>query len=118
MPTPYQKNSNYTILHTATADVNATVLIARPCRFNGVNHTAVAGRWIKLYDLADAPTVSDVPFMSVLTFNGSVGTMLPPSGGIWCQNGLAIRITAAAALDDNTAVSAGDVSMRSYYRLD
>ena len=118
MPTPYQKNSSYIVLHVATADVNATVLVARPCRFTGVNHTGVAGRWIKFYDLATAPTVSDVPFMTVLTFNGSVGTMGPPSGGIWCQNGLAIRITGAAALDDETAVSAGDVSMRSHYKLD
>lgn len=118
METAYRRKANLIARHVATASVNAVVLVTGPCRFNAINHTGAAGRWIKIYDLARAPEIYDVPVFSVLSFTGSVGTMPAPPKGIWLRNGLAIRITANAAPNDDTAVSAGDVDARCYYTLD
>lgn len=105
--------------HTATADVNAVVLIPRPCCFTSFN--VVSGstaRWIKFYDKATPPGTSDSPFLVIKT-NASLhlsGGTSVPVGGIEIKNGLAIRITANAAENDDTAVSAGDVVLKYYYR--
>lgn len=104
--------------HTATADVNAAVLLARPCRF--VSFNVVSGstaRWVKFYDKATAPGTSDVPFLVIKT-NASLhlsGGTSVPVGGVEIKNGLAIRITANAAENDDTAVSANDVVLKYYY---
>ena len=119
MPTPYEKDSNYCASHTSTADVNSAVLVARPCRFTGANYNGGGtARWIKLYDLATAPGTGDVPFMRLRTATSSVTTTPAPEDGIWLENGLAIRITANVADDDATAITAGEVGLRAYYKID
>jgi hypothetical protein len=103
--------------HVAAATVNATVLVTGPCRFMGTNYRGPStSRWLKIYDLATNPATTDTPIMSLRTASSASATTGAPEGGIWCENGIAIRITANAAEDDDTAVSAGDVVVQIYYQ--
>lgn len=122
MPTAsYQKDASVGGSYTALSSVNATVL--KTGQFIFTNWVAVSGstaRWVKFYDLASNPGTSDVPFLVIKT-NASLHitgqTSLPP-GGVFIKNGLAIRITANAAENDDTAVTAGDVILKYFYRAE
>lgn len=120
MPTAsYQTDASVGASYTALSSVNATVL--KSGQFIFTNWVAVSGstaRWIKFYDLATNPATTDAPFLVIKT-NASLHitgqTSLPP-GGVFIKNGLAIRITANAAENDDTAVTAGDVILKYFYR--
>lgn len=119
MPTAsYQKDAALWGSYTATADVNSTVLRSGQCRFvNWVAVTGTTARWLKFYDSATPPAADAVPFLVVKT-NASIhitGATSLPSGGVFIKQGLAIRITANAAENDTTAISAGDVTLKYFF---
>ena len=116
VPNAYEADSNEVASHLSTASVNDVVLVEGPCRFVGANYNgAGTARWIKFYDLARAPLTSDEPIIKFRT-TVNAPTMTPvPDGGIWCVNGLAIRITVNVGESDDTAITAGEVGLRAYY---
>lgn len=114
-PTAYDVDSNEVAAHLSTASVNDVVLVTGPCRFNGANYNGGGtARWIKFYDLDRAPLTSDTPFLKFRTAVNAPTTTPAPEGGIWCVNGLAIRITVNVADSDDSAITAGEVGVRAY----
>jgi|CXWL01.1.fsa_nt_gi hypothetical protein len=95
----------------AAATTNATLVKGAPGRLKSINvaNGAIAAKFLKLYDLAVAPTVgTSVP---VATF------LIPTLGrcdlnfgaGLLFTVGIAYAITGAIADSDTTAVAANDV---------
>lgn len=107
--------------HVSTASVNAVVLVSGPCSLVGFNAvTGATARWVRFYDLDRAPLPSDTPIHTSRT-NASLplNSTIP---SLFCQNGLAIRITANGAPptyndSDDTAITANDVYLNVYYQL-
>ena len=107
--------------HVSTASVNAVVLVEGPCSITGINVvTGATARWLRLYDLDRAPLPSDTPFYTTRT-NASL-PLVSAIPNVYCENGLAIRITANGAPptyndSDDTAITANDVYLNVYYQL-
>jgi len=96
----------------SAATTNATLVYAGSCRLYGgtLHNKSATANWLKLYDVAVAPTVgTTVPKMAIPM---AVGAKVDLGGileGLVFQNGLAYAITGAAADTDTTAVGAGDL---------
>lgn len=78
------------------------------------NGTGVA--YLKIYDKATAPTVgTDTPAIRIMLPAGG-GARLPDNFGLPMASGLAYGITAGAADNDTTAVSAAQVLVNLFYK--
>lgn len=76
------------------------------------SNTNAAARYLKLYNLAVAPTVgTSVPVLTVVIPPGAVVSIGGGSNGIRFATGIAIAITAAAADSDTTAVAASEIKV-------
>lgn len=95
----------------SAATTNAVNLKATAGQLYGIHvfNKSAAVKFLKLYNLAAAPTVgTDVPIWTVpLPAGGGFSERLP--NGISFSTGIAYAITGAAADADTTAVGAGDV---------
>ena len=99
-------NSNWR-LATAAASTNATLIYSgasRLIRLQGQCATDAVS-YVKIYDIATAPTQSSVPAMVFEV----AGTFSLDLCSLVMLNGIAIRITRSIADNDNTAINAGDV---------
>lgn len=72
------------------------------------NDHATAVRWLKVYDVAYAPTVSDVPAKTI-GLKAQENTSLDALVGIEFKHGIGLRATTGKADSDTGAPSAGDV---------
>lgn len=97
------------------ATSNPTLVKAGAGRFYGfiLQNTGAAGRWMKFYDKATAPTVgTDSPFWMGNVGAGAVGPQVPFLGfhGVPFTLGLGYGITVSQAESDATAVGANEVT--------
>lgn len=97
------------------ATTNSTLVKAGAGRFYGfiLQNTGAAGRWMKFYDKATAPTVgTDSPFWMGNVGAGAVGPQVPFLGfhGVPFALGLGYGITVSQAESDTTAVGANEVT--------
>ena len=110
----YQRVANTVArLPSAAASTNSTSVKASAafvCSITGVNTTA-AIKYIKLYNKASAPTVgTDTPFMTIaMPVSNTTFNMNFPGFCLYMTTGFAYALTGAAADNDTTALSAGDV---------
>jgi len=83
-----------------------------------VANTNAAARYMKLYNLAGAPTVgTDVPFLTILlpaTAAGPSYVSFPP--GIAFPTGIAIALTTIGSDADATAVAANEIIVNLFYK--
>jgi hypothetical protein len=98
----------------SAATVNATVAKAAPGFLYGwvVSNANAAARYLKLYDLATAPTV---PVMTVMVPPGRTSIAQLPAG-IGFRSGIAFGLSTAAADADTGAVAAGELLVNLFYR--
>jgi hypothetical protein len=107
-----------TLFLNSLASTNATSVKASAGTLFGLtaSNTAASARFIKLFNLAVAPTVgTSVPVLTVTvpaggTFSVDLGTL-----GLRFGTGIALAITAAAGDADATAVAANDVKVAMAY---
>ena len=98
--------------YLSAASTNATSVLARHCRLEGVfaiNTTAVV-YYLKFYDKASAPTVgTDTPVFTVPVpgATGGAGVVVPFPGAVFFKNGLAFALTGALADLDTTNAATG-----------
>lgn len=97
-------------LLSAAASDNATSAFVGPCALKGIQgyNAKSAAVYLKLYDKASAPAYTDTPVKTIY-LPATAAFALDFTAGFQFNNGLAYRITAAVADNDNTALSAGDV---------
>lgn len=108
--------SIYRVLSAATT--NAASVKASAGQVYGwhiTNLSATAARFVKLYNMATAPTVgTDTPVMTLpLPAGGQANVAFPT--GIAFATGIALAITGALADSDTTAVAANDVVVNLAY---
>jgi hypothetical protein len=99
---------------TSAASTNATSVLAAPGFLYSLLASNQSGstRFIKLYDLAAAPTVgTDVPVLTVPVAASACVVIALGSFGIAFANGIAYAITANVADSDTTAIGAGDIHL-------
>jgi len=107
------------VFHRSTASTNAVVLVDGPAILVGFNmNEGATQRWLKFYDKNTEPLPTDEPIY-VTKGNASLpvnSTTLE----IFCENGIAIRITAngspTTAFWDDTAIGAEEVFLNVFYR--
>lgn len=107
------------VFHRSTASTNAVVLVEGPAIICGFNVTGgPSGRWLRFYDLNRTPQANDEPAYVTRT-----NTSLPLNNStteIFCENGIAIRITAngapTTAFWDDTAIGAEEVFLNLFYK--
>lgn len=75
-----------------------------------------ANIYLKVYDLASAPTSSDTPVMTVLLPPQSEDIQFEVEAGFGLWRGLGLRLTANVGDADETAISAGDVIINILYK--
>ena len=98
--------------YLSAASTNATSVLARHCRLEGVfaiNTTATV-YYLKFYDKASAPTVgTDVPVLTipVPASASGAGVVIPLPQGVKFVAGLAFALTGAAADSDSTNAATG-----------
>lgn len=98
-------------LLSAAASVNATVVKAsmgRVYKITGRNAATTTTLYIKLYNKATAPAATDTPVATIAVYSGDFNIDLGPIG-LSFSAGISYRITGAAADDDTTALTAGDI---------
>ena len=75
-----------------------------------ISNSAAAARFVKLFNLAVAPTVgTSVPVLTIAVPAGGTVSVTGGSNGLRFATGIALSITAAAADADATAVAVSDV---------
>lgn len=109
----------YRTFQTSAAVISA--LVSATVRRVGYLHAFnvdPAPVYIRLYDKATAPATTDTPVWSgVIPGNTSgAGIALPIPDGLLLANGLGVRVTAAIADNDNTALVANTVMVNLGYR--
>ena len=114
-----KKGLTQTAHHTSTASTNAVVLVSGPALLAGYSVvTGASARWLRFYDLNREPLPSDDPVYVTRT-NASL-PLNAIIADIFCENGIAIRITAngapPTAYYDDTAITAGDVYLDVFYK--
>lgn len=114
-----KKGLTQTAHYTSTASTNAVVLVSGPSIVVGLSVvTGASARWLRIYDLNREPLPSDDPIHITRT-NASLplNSVIPD---LFCENGIAIRITAngapPTAYYDDTAITAGDVFLDLFYK--
>jgi hypothetical protein len=102
----------------AAGSTNATSVKAGRTRLNSLHITngAVAARYVKLFDKATAPTMgTDTPVLNLQIPAGVAVSIDTGAFGIGFDAGLALGLTTGQALDNATAVTAGDVVINATY---
>lgn len=104
-----------TVLYTvnSAATTNAASVKASGANVYGLSimNTSAATRYVRLYNLATAPTVgTSVPIM-VVAVPASSSKEIQYVPAVRFGTGLAVAITGGAAATDSTAVAAGDVQL-------
>ena len=79
------------------------------------NNVAAAGRWLKIYDKATAPTSADTPKLRFYLPAGSAPVIAIPSCGVVFTLGIAFRMTVGQADADTASITAGDVTINASY---
>ncbi len=105
-------------LLTAAASVNATNVAAEPVRLAGIQgyNAKAAAVYLKLYEKATAPSEADTPEKTI--YLPATSAFAIPLDYAF-QTGLGYRLTAAAADNDTTALSSGDIlALNLDYRLE
>jgi hypothetical protein len=100
-----------TTYRTLNATTTGEVAATRPAALHGFTayNNASAVRFLKIYDLATAPTHANTPDLTVgIPPNGAV-TFCVPNGIVFCR-GISLRASQLIADADTTAPSANDVS--------
>jgi hypothetical protein len=98
----------------STGDTNAAVIKASAGRIHVIvaSNVNAAVRYLKLYDLAVAPTVgTSVPTWTIPLQGGATGThtdIAIPAGGLDFGTGIAMALTTEATDAGNTGVSASE----------
>lgn len=107
--------SVYTVDSLGTT--NAAVVKASAGRVHSVNivNTTGATKYVRLYDLAVAPTVGTSVAMRVYAVPATSSLHVAFPGADTYATGIAIAITGAAAYNDATAVAAHDVQLTINY---
>lgn len=81
-----------------------------------VTNNAVSARFLKLYNLATAPTVgTDTPVMTLELPAGWAGPLNLPDSGLVFNVGIGVGATNLVADADTTAPSANDVVVNLFY---
>lgn len=104
----------------SAASTNATAVKTSPGKVHGwmVSNVNAAVRYLKLYDLAAAPTVgTSVPTMTIPLQGGSTGTHneFYSEAGIAFNNGIAFALTTEATDAGSTGVSASETVVNLIY---
>jgi len=84
-----------------------------------ITGVAAAIEYVKLYDLATAPTSANTPAQTYGIPGSSTGSSVQipiPNGGMVFQNGIAFRMTTGQADSNASAVTAGDLVLSLTYR--
>lgn len=98
------KKSIYRVV--TAASTNAAVVKAGPAEVSGlVVANATAGNYLKVYDKATTPNQNDTPLLTILLAEGV--NVLP--GRVQTENGLSVRVVAAAADNGITVAAAGQI---------
>jgi hypothetical protein len=108
--------SKHRLLSAATT--NATSVKASAGKVGGwyVSNTNAAGRWLKFYDKASAPTVgTDVPFLTIFLPPG-VASNVTLTTGIDFPTGIAFALTTGVADADVAAVAANEIVLNLFYK--
>lgn len=95
----------------SAATTNSTLVKGARGRVTGyvLTNTAASAKFVKFYNKASAPTVgTDVPVMTVAIPAGAA-VEVQLGRGVEFPLGIGFGITGAAAVNDTTAVAAGDV---------
>ena len=103
----------------SAATTNATSVKASAGRVNmlNVSNLTAAAKFLKLYNLAVAPTVgTSTPFMVVPIQANTTLPVVHNDIGIYFSTGIAYAITGAIADSDTTAVGANEVIVNMIYR--
>lgn len=107
--------TNYKLISAATT--NFTNLKATPGRiysFTASNSTNVI-KYLKFYDKASAPTLSDVPIATYIIQANQTFTKEFPNLGLYFSTGISFGITANGADNDNNAIGASDIYLNINY---
>ena len=102
----------------SAATTNATLVKASPGRIHMMNvaNLTAAVKFLKLYNLAVAPTVgTSVPFMVIPIQANTTLPVVHTDIGIYCSIGISYAITGAVADADTTAVGANEVLINMIY---
>lgn len=108
--------TSFTLISAATT--NATNVKASAGTLYGLYATnnGAAARYLKLYNLATAPTVgTSTPVMTLMIPAGGGITVPIPPQGINFSTGIAYALTGAITLADTTAVAASEVALNGIY---
>lgn len=102
------------------ASTNATLVHGFPGYVYGwvCSNVNAAARYLKLYDLAAAPTVGTDTAVLITPIPGATtgglnGQQIP--GGLWFKNGIALALTTGVAQSDTGAVAANDIVVNLFY---
>lgn len=103
--------STYTFLSTAA--VQAVSIKASAGQFYGLTffNTGAAAVFVRLYNLATAPATTDVPIWRGIVPGNTAGAgfVVVTPAGVACSVGIGLRVTAAVADADATALAANGV---------
>jgi hypothetical protein len=117
---PEVGHSTYSFLSTAA--VQAAAIKASPGRVRGLTffNTNAAARYVRLYNQTASPGTGDTAnIVARFTIPGNTagaGFVAPiPEGGLQFSTGIGLRVTAAVADNDNTALAANEVSGNVWY---
>jgi hypothetical protein len=98
---------------TNAVSIKAIGAVVGYARFS---NASAAAKFVKLYDLAAAPTVgTDVPKMTVIVPAGASVELAPGTAGLRFNVGLALAMTAGIADTDVAAVALNDLSVDIWY---
>lgn len=116
----YDATDNGGTIHRAlaAASTNATNVKASAGRLSWlhVSNQAAASRFLKLYNLAVAPTVgTSVPVMTIMVPAGQSIELAPPAG-IYFSVGISYAMTNLIADSDTTALTANDLALNLIYK--
>ncbi len=120
LQTPPTGLTPYSLVAGASANKTSVTTSATTLHGWYIVNTAATPRWVRIYNKASAPDpTTDTPVLRfVIPANGSSlggGTNLDSSVGIALSLGLGFDITAAAGDTDQTACTAGDVTLNFWY---
>lgn len=114
------KGSNLATVYVAEANsTNRVQLISRACRVTGIHlySTQANSRSFRIYNLGRLPETSDIAFFRFRT-GGSAGSHNNlPDGGIWCPDGVAIKVTTSLNdYSDDVTLAATEFYITIYWK--
>jgi hypothetical protein len=115
MSTWYPPSLGYSVNSQATT--NAALIKAGPSRLQGyyINNASAATKWVRFYNKATTPVPgTDIPVL-VIAVPATLSKELALDEGYPFPLGIGISITAAAPVNDATAVADSDVQVAIEY---